>query len=430
MSVPSPVALALPIAVGDRAAFRATISPVMVEAFAELSGDRNPLHVDAAYAAGTSFGEPIAHGMIAGALISRLIGMHLPGERALYRSQSLCFLRPILLGTEVEVRGEVIAVEPELALIRVRTEVAAAHGDERYAEGEAEVMVRGGVAEPLAESRPPCEPRLADPPRDARERLPARARSESADGTFRGERVLVIGGSRGLGAEIARDLGAAGAEVILTYRRDAAAASRVEGAIFEAGGRATSRALDLADAERVERELLAWDAEAPLAAVVLCAHGEIARRSLLRTSAAELGAELRRSAVSLLSVARGAAPGMRARRRGSIVALSSSVTQEVPPPGWGAYTAAKHSLEGIVRTLAVELAPAGIRVNAVAPTLIATEAVLAGPARVRDELAARSPLGRLPRPKDVAAAVRFLVSPGSECITGIRLPVAGGAVMP
>jgi len=121
---------------------------------------------------------------------------------------------------------------------------------------------------------------------------------------------------------------------------------------------------------------------------------------------------------------------MRTRRRGAIVALSSSVTQEVPPPGWGAYTAAKHALEGLVRTLAVELAPAGIRVNAVAPTLIATESVLAGPARVRDELAARSPLGRLPRPKDVAAAVRFLVSPGSECITGIRLPVAGGAVMP
>jgi len=95
------------IAVGDVASFSALIDAALVENFARLSGDTNPLHVDAAYAAGTPFGKPIAHGMIAGALFSRLIGVHLPGKYAVYLSQTLKFHEPIAIGGEVTVRGEV-----------------------------------------------------------------------------------------------------------------------------------------------------------------------------------------------------------------------------------------------------------------------------------------------------------------------------------
>jgi 3-oxoacyl-[acyl-carrier protein] reductase len=413
------------ILVGQQASFRSTITLETIEAFAALSGDRNPLHVDPDYASKTAFGGQIAHGMIAGALISQLIGMHLPGERALYRSQSLCFLGPIRPGTEVEVRGEVTAVDPELSLIRIRTEVVSVEEDQCLVEGEGEVVVRGGLAMVAPTPKDIQEdPSPALPARPSMQRKPT-----AGSGPLHGERVLVVGGSRGIGAAIARNLGAAGADVLLTYLKDRAAAEQVELEVRGAGGRAEARALDLADPEEVVRTLAAWDEVEPLTAVVLCAHGEILRRSLLRSSFADLEAAFRRSVGGLHAVVRGVGPGMRARRRGSIVALSSSVTQEVPPPGWGAYTAAKSGLEGLIRTLAVELAPAGIRVNAVVPSLTETESVLAGPSRVRDELAARSPLGRLARPEDVAAAVRFLVGPGSEYLTGVRLPVTGGAVM-
>src|SRR6185295_7235732 len=75
------------ISVGQSAQFEMLVTEEMVGQFAQLSGDQNPLHVDHQYAAGTSFGAPIAHGMLLASFFSRLVGMHLPGKRALYLSQ-------------------------------------------------------------------------------------------------------------------------------------------------------------------------------------------------------------------------------------------------------------------------------------------------------------------------------------------------------
>lgn len=95
------------ITVGEEASFTAEITPDVVDAFAALSGDYNPLHVDEAYAASTALGSRTPHGMIAGAFFSRLIGMHLPGRRALYLSQTLTFHHPLPLSGSVVVRGKV-----------------------------------------------------------------------------------------------------------------------------------------------------------------------------------------------------------------------------------------------------------------------------------------------------------------------------------
>lgn len=95
------------IEVGDSAEFSITITQKLIEQFTEVSGDINPLHVDPVYAATTTFGKPIAHGMIAGALCSRLIGTLLPGKYALYLSQKLDFHKPIHSGDEVMIQGKV-----------------------------------------------------------------------------------------------------------------------------------------------------------------------------------------------------------------------------------------------------------------------------------------------------------------------------------
>ncbi|MEM0953347.1 MAG: MaoC family dehydratase [Pseudomonadota bacterium] len=95
------------IAVGQRAEYRKQITEKDILLFAAVSGDVNPLHLDADYAAGTDFGERIAHGMLTGAVISAAIAMTMPGPGSVYLSQSLQFLRPVKIDDEITIELEV-----------------------------------------------------------------------------------------------------------------------------------------------------------------------------------------------------------------------------------------------------------------------------------------------------------------------------------
>ena len=95
------------IAIGDTATYSRLITNHEVEAFAAISGDHNPLHLDPEYAATTVFGECIAHGMLAGALVSAAIAMQLPGPGSIYLSQNIQFRAPVLLGDTLTVTLEV-----------------------------------------------------------------------------------------------------------------------------------------------------------------------------------------------------------------------------------------------------------------------------------------------------------------------------------
>jgi acyl dehydratase len=108
---------------GDSASFDVEITKELVAQFVALSGDRNPLHTDEAYAATTSFERTIPHGMIAGCLFSRLVGEYLPGRYAAYLSQSLLFRKPLPWGV-VRVSGTIIDVSLATQTIKLSTEVS------------------------------------------------------------------------------------------------------------------------------------------------------------------------------------------------------------------------------------------------------------------------------------------------------------------
>jgi len=127
---------------GMQAEFSQTITAELVDAFAALSGDQNPIHTDEAYAASTPLGGRIAHGMIAGALFSRLIGMHLPGLYSLYLSQQLNFRKPVRIGDTVIVRGTITQRTESVRVLRIRTELIHAASGEILVDGEAMVKVR------------------------------------------------------------------------------------------------------------------------------------------------------------------------------------------------------------------------------------------------------------------------------------------------
>ncbi len=110
-----------------------------IESFADLSGDRNPLHMDGAYARERGFADRVAHGFLLGAKVSALIGMFLPGRRCLLVEESLNFPNPVYPGDEVTLSGEVMDTHTDLALVSLKIR------GEKKDEGGAQSVVRGNV---------------------------------------------------------------------------------------------------------------------------------------------------------------------------------------------------------------------------------------------------------------------------------------------
>lgn len=109
------------LAVGQTATLTRTASDDVIKAFAEVSGDDNPVHLDEAYAATTRFGGRVAHGMLGGAFISAVLGTKLPGPGAVYVSQSLRFRRPVQVGDEVVARVTVTGLDERRAQVTLAT---------------------------------------------------------------------------------------------------------------------------------------------------------------------------------------------------------------------------------------------------------------------------------------------------------------------
>jgi acyl dehydratase len=125
--------------IGQIAEVTRTISDEVIRSFAEISGDHNPLHLDDDYAAGTSFGRRIAHGMLGASLISSVIANKLPGEGTVYLSQSLKFVAPVFPGDTVTARVTVKSLREDKPLATLET-VCLNHNGETVIKGEALVV--------------------------------------------------------------------------------------------------------------------------------------------------------------------------------------------------------------------------------------------------------------------------------------------------
>ncbi len=250
--------------------------------------------------------------------------------------------------------------------------------------------------------------------------------------TFTGKAVLVTGASRGIGRGIALELAAAGADVVVNYRRDEEAAAEVVAAIAEGGGRAVALRASVGDAAEIEE--LAARAAAELGPIdLLVLNAGIASRGddVADTDPAELRRVVDTHALGAHRLTQLLLPAMRAAPRGDVIAISSSELAAMRAGG-APYNMAKAALEALVLTLAHEEAGNGVHANIVAPGLVVTDM---GSRLVKaklglddmSELDREQPFGRLCRPADIGRAVRFLASPAAAMVTGQRLVVDGGA---
>ena len=124
---------------GMEASFAKVVTEADINAFAEVSGDKNPVHLDAAYAAKTMFKERIAHGMLSAGYISAVFGMEMPGPGAIYISQTLNFKAPVKIGDKVVAKVKVVELFPEKR--RARFECVCSVNDKPVVSGEAMLMV-------------------------------------------------------------------------------------------------------------------------------------------------------------------------------------------------------------------------------------------------------------------------------------------------
>ena len=240
--------------------------------------------------------------------------------------------------------------------------------------------------------------------------------------------ALVTGASRGIGRAIARELAGEGYAVCINYYESRQAAEELAGEIIRSGGKAITAQADVADPEAVAAMVSA--AEQSLGHVTLLVNNAgISRNGLFQDmDDAEWARCFAVNVTGARNAIRAVLPHMLHEKAGCIVNISSM---------WGlrgasceaAYASTKAALVGLTRSLALELAPSGIRVNAVAPGCIETDMVRVLGQETKDMLVEMTPLGRLGQPEDIAHAVAFLASDKASFITGQILSADGGFIV-
>lgn len=372
---------------GLEAEFERDITVEDIAAFADLSRDWNPLHMDEAYAAQTNYGGRIVHGAFQVALASAMAGMYLPGRQVVVGSFLCRFSAPLHYPSRVRVRGEITAWVPQAAsgTLRVRIiELASLTQTSEIHVGFGLHETRSGaVEEPEAAPRP-----LGDKPI-----------------------VLITGASGGLG----RNLVAALSEK------------------YHVMGMARSAHDDSNQVEWVAADLNSGDWEhaverqlggRSLYGIVHAAWPAGPQGSLLELETHAIRAQVEFGSVGTVRIAR----FLRTHAKGParLVILGTTAATLKPALNMSAYSLGKAALEHTVRLLAPELARSEITINLVAPSFVPAGMNSAKTNRVVLTETAKVPLGRLCAPEDVTGAVEFFLSANASFVTGQMLPLTGG----
>jgi len=377
---------------GDSRSLDHTFSAAELQAFAQLIGDINPLHVDRAYAERTAAGGPVVHGMLAAAFVSTLIGMQIPGPGALWNSFQINWRRMIRIGDTLRLEARVTAVHEGSSTLDL--DIRGVCNNEVYLDGKARVMI-----------------------------MPQSEVSTAAE--LAGKRILVTGASGVLGSSVCRSLAEAGAELIL-WGRDAARLDELKSTLDVP---ATCHSVELLDPAAIESALAQVLSAGPVYGFIHAAAAPIAPSAVDNAgNHAQLAMHWAVSVAAFNQIAQRVVEGM--QNSGVIIAILSDTILDTPVPKTSAYVAAKLAAWGLVRAYASELGQKGVRCNAISPSLMDTPYTRDTPIRMKQVKAASNPMRRLCRPEDVANAVVYLAGSGAGFINGVNLPVTGGASMP
>jgi 3-oxoacyl-[acyl-carrier protein] reductase len=242
-----------------------------------------------------------------------------------------------------------------------------------------------------------------------------------------GKVAVVTGASKGIGAAIAKHLAAEGAAVVVNYASSKQGADRVVDEIAKRGGKAIAVQANVAKKAEIE-QLFAETKKAFGRLDILVNNAGVYEFSPLEEITEEhFHKHFNVNVLGLLLTSQAALKHF-GPEGGSIINISSGAST-VTPPNTAVYTATKGAVDAVTRTLAKELGPRNIRVNAINPGMVITEGVQAGgfdKSDFRKQLESQTPLGRIGQTEDIAPAAVFLASSDSSWISGETLMIAGG----
>jgi 3-oxoacyl-[acyl-carrier protein] reductase len=243
-----------------------------------------------------------------------------------------------------------------------------------------------------------------------------------------GKVALVTGGSRGIGRSASLALAKCGAQVVINYVSNEAAAREVADAIQAAGGKAEIVQFDVGNGEAAEKAIADVAKRLGRLDILVCSAGISIDGLLLRLKDEDFDRILSVNVKGAVACARAATKVMMRARTGRVIFLSS-VVGEMGNAGQTAYSASKAALLGVAKSMARELASRSITVNAITPGFIDTDMTGALTDEQKAAINSAIPLGRTGKPEEIAAAVVYLASDEAAYITGQALRVNGGMYM-
>lgn len=381
--------------IGDHREITHTFTHDELEKFADLTGDNNPLHVDPSFANRSSAGGQVVHGMLAAAFVSTLIGVHIPGRGALWNSFEINWRKIIRIGDTLSINARVYAIQSATRTIDLEITGVETTSKEIYFEGKARVMMMD-------------KPKKKEPDE------------------LTGKRVLITGATGEVGGAICQVLAEDGCQLVLWGRDE----ERLKELSKTLGKYVDSiHKVDLLDEEEIETELEKVTTDGRIDGIVHAAAAPLHLTDIVAEENAKyllehLQIEVHAFQRIVQKLVGTMEPG------GFIIALLTQAIIDAPPSQMSTYVTSKMALWGLLRSMAVDLGPKGIRCNAVSPNMIETPYVKDISPRTKQVEAASSPMRRLCSVEDVANAVKFLASSRSAYINGTNLPVTGGSRMP
>ena len=245
---------------------------------------------------------------------------------------------------------------------------------------------------------------------------------------LKGKVAIITGASKGIGAAIARQFGAAGAAVVVNYASSRADADKVVSSIIAEGGKAFAVQADMSKTDEVKRLFSETQHTFGRLDILVNNAGVFSFQPLEAVTEAEFHRQFDINVLGTL-LAIQEAVGHFGPQGGSIINFSS-ISSINPVPNSAIYSASKSAVDALTKALANELAARKIRVNAIAPGVTATEGLAAAGVSVGSDaaqaIAAGIPMGRLGQPGDIAQVALFLASEQSSWLTGERITAAGG----
>lgn len=389
------------IQVGDTQTLVKHITEADVRKFVEMTGDDNPLHVDRAYAETTAFKDIVVHGMLGASFISTVIGTKLPGTGALWVAQNIEFLLPVRLGDHLAISCTVLKKHDRERLLELDTRIVN-QNQQLVLSGTGKVKVLTTAA-PEAAPTPEQRPRVA----------------------------IVTGGAGGIGKAICLRLASDGYHVVVNYRGQADRAAQIAAEIND-GGKVKAIAVQADISTEAGAQQLYQAAVRAFGAVSVLVNNaspHINPKPFAATAWTDVQQQIDVQVKGAFLMTSAVVPEMSARKWGRIVNITSQVLDGQPSVSWTGYAMAKGALAVFSNYMAAELGPQGITVNCVSPGMCETTLIGDISEKAQLMIARQTPLRRLAKPADVAAAVAYLVSDDAGFVTGDTVAVNGGMAM-